>query len=43
MTTMTNQKAKVLTVDEGFINTSVNPELVITYSNSTKLLLREAE
>ena len=27
----------------GFINTSVNPELVITYSNSTKLLLREAE
>ena len=27
----------------GFINTSVDPELVITYSNNTKLLLREAE
>ena len=27
----------------GFINTSVNPDVVITYSNSTKLLLKEAE
>ena len=27
----------------GFINTLVNPDVVITYSNSTKLLLREAE
>ena len=27
----------------GFINTLVNPDVVITYSNSTKLLLKEAE